>query len=347
MIKHTQQLIVIIIFFLLPISRSHAQVYNSAVEYLSSINEAYAHISKDTWDYAKVVAHSKRAKKIENRRKELIQTTLEAKRQIARMPSYEGNTALRDSLASYFNLSYLILKEDYAKIVDMEAIAEQSYDLMESYIMAKREVDNKREMAYNMVDNEFETFAKQFNINLVEGEESKLGRKLRKAGEVYDYYNPIYLIFFKSHIQESFLIESLNNRDMVAYEQNRNALEQYATEGLEEIRKTQPFLADNTLKRSCQQMLIFYQDEAKNKASKFTDFYLKLDNLEKLQKAIESKPKSKLTEKEIDSYNAAIKDYNNSLETYNRINDEVNNQRSKLIDSWNKTSSKFIDKHVP
>lgn len=75
-------------------------------------------------------------------------------------------------------MTYTVLKEDFDKILDMEDIAEQSYDFMEVYVLAK-ELAN--------------------NITLVEGEMDKKSQKINKASNVLEYYNDVYLIFFKSY----------------------------------------------------------------------------------------------------------------------------------------------------
>ena len=104
----------------------------SAVEYLNEINEQYEEISKDTWKYMKTVAHSKSARKIEKKRKELIETTYSAKSKIRTLRGFEGDKSYRDSVVAFLTISYNVLKNDYDKIMDMEEIAEQSYDAMEA-----------------------------------------------------------------------------------------------------------------------------------------------------------------------------------------------------------------------
>ena len=42
---------------------------------------------------------------------------------------------------------YNVLNDDYSKIINMEEIAEQSYDAMEAYILAQEMVDKKPEEA--------------------------------------------------------------------------------------------------------------------------------------------------------------------------------------------------------
>ncbi len=339
--------LLLITFCSLQLQSSFAQTFQSAVDYLSYIGEEYSVITKDEWDYTKAAAHSRSARKVENRRSDLITTIQSTKIKIARMPAFQGNKSLRDSLVAYLNVSQIILREDYAKIVDLEEIAEQSYDLMEAYILTKQEVSKKQQAASKMVDNEMNRFAGEFNITLQEGEKSKLGQKLEKAGEVYDYYNPVYLIFFKCFKQEGYLIDALNDNDMAAFEQNRNALLQYTEEGLEKVRGMPGFGTDLSLKRACQKMLMFYQSEAENKMPLYAEFYLKKSNMEKLSKAIESKPRSKLTKEEIDAYNKAINEYNSSLEGFNKLNQSLNKDRESELNDWNKTCQSFVDKHVP
>ncbi len=67
------------------------------------------------------------------------------------MPSYKGEKAYRDSAVSFMKLYYNVLNEDYSKIINMEDIAEQSYDDMEAYMMAKEMVDKKLEEANEMM----------------------------------------------------------------------------------------------------------------------------------------------------------------------------------------------------
>lgn len=43
----------------------------------------------------------------------------------------------------YVNFCYTIFNEDYAKIVDMEEIAEQSFDEMQALLILREKVDEK------------------------------------------------------------------------------------------------------------------------------------------------------------------------------------------------------------
>ncbi len=65
------------------------------------------------------------------------------------MPSYNGNKALRDSAVSYLKILYSVFNEDYSKLVNMEEIAEQSYDAMEAYLLAQEKAGEKLDQAHN------------------------------------------------------------------------------------------------------------------------------------------------------------------------------------------------------
>ena len=46
------------------------------------------------------------------------------------------------------------------------------------------------------------------------------------------YLNQVYLIFFKSYVQETLVLEAFGKRDLSAAEQSRNSMAKFADEGL-------------------------------------------------------------------------------------------------------------------
>jgi hypothetical protein len=323
-----------------------AQDLNNAGDYLDYITAEFTKISKDTWSYTSAASHGKKAKKVDNLRKELISTVYEAKKKIERMPDFKKDGSLRDSLVSYLNLNYNVLKQDYAKIMDLEDIAEQSYDLMEAYLLAQEIADKKLENAGDMIEAQQIIFADKNNITLVYSED-KISKKLKEANLVYEYYRPAYLIFFKSYKEEVYLLDALNKNDLVGIEQNRVTLLKYTKEGISKLDSMAAFKGDASLKNACIQILKFYQNEAETKIPILTDFFLKKENFEKLKAAIEAKPPANRTNQEITEYNKAVNDYNNAVKTFNSTNQDLNKDRSKQLDNWNKTVSNFLDKQVP
>jgi hypothetical protein len=143
------------------------------------------------------------------------------------------------------------------------------------------------------------------------------------------------------------LLYALNKNDLVGIEQNRVTLLKYTKEGISKLDSMAAFKGDASLKNACIQILKFYQNEAETKIPILTDFFLKKENFEKLKAAIEAKPPANRTNQEITEYNKAVNDYNNAVKTFNSTNQDLNKDRSKQLDNWNKTVSNFLDKQVP
>lgn len=338
---------IIVIVTINPFShRLQAQEFETPVDYLEYLSEQYSGITENAWSYLSTMAHSRNARKMEKKRQQLLETLKESKKIISDMPPYNEDGAFRDTVLTFLDIYYNIMNEDYAKIVDMEAIAEQSYDLMEAYIMAQDLASEKLEAASDMMVEQQQLFAEKNNITLID-EENELNDKMEKAGHVMDYYHDLYLIFFKSYKQEAYLVEAMSNNDVNALQQNKNALSGYSNEGLQKLKDIKSLEGDNSLKVACGKMLDFYQEEADEKVPVMIDYYLTLENFEKIKSAFDAKRESKRTQEDIDQYNKGVEDVNKAAETYNKINDALNEERGKLLDQWNNTVQDFLDKHVP
>ncbi|MBI3134153.1 MAG: hypothetical protein HYZ14_05695 [Bacteroidetes bacterium] len=317
-----------------------------ALDYMNSISSKYRSIQEGMWEYTSTVAHGKSARKVESKRTALIQTTFQAMNEVKRMEGFEGDASYRDSVVSFLNIYYLILKEDYAKIVDMEEISERSYNDMEAYMNAKQAANEKMNMAGAMVGEQQRSFAAKHDITLVSATDD-LSENMKAADKVYDYYNVLYLIFFKSYVQEKYLIEAINNKDVSAIEQNKNALLATSTEGLELLKKIESFNGDNTVVVACTEILTFYKDEAENKVALITDYFIKTENFNTIKASFDAIKPNNRTQQDVDGYNKAVNEMNASVGVYNSTNAELSASRTKYLDNWNNAGSKFTDKHVP
>jgi hypothetical protein len=343
--KNIKNALVLFLFInFLIINTSKAQ--KSAVSYMENINKELDAIMADTWDYTSAVAHGKTARKIDNKRKDLIKTCQLAKNRVNRMADFEGDKSLRDSVVAFLTLDYNVLTGDYEKIVNMEEIAEQSYDAMEAYLLAQEIADERLNNAGDRMQTAEKTFAEKNNINLLENKD-KIAKKLESAGDVIKYYNEVYLIFFKSYKQEAYLIDAMNRSDLNAMEQNKNALISSSTEGIDKISKIKPFKGDANLKAACKNMLDFYKDEANTKMPDIIDFYMKKEKLEKVKTAFDAKPENKRTKEDVEQFNTTANEMNAGLKKYNTNNNALNNNRNNLLSKWNDGAAKFMDSHVP
>jgi hypothetical protein len=322
-----------------------AQTDKSPSAYLEAINAEFGKMSKDMMSYISAVNHGKSARKVEKRRTELVLQTKESERTIRTMKPFEGNSQLRDSVTNYLRICNIVTNQDYEKIVNMEEIAEQSYDAMEAYLLAKEKAGEKIELAYDAAEREYYAFAASNNIRIIENE-SKLSARLKAAARVNDYHDKVYLLFFKSYKNDAYLLEAMNTGNVGALEQTRNALKASATEDLARLGAMEGFDGDVLLKRATQNILTYYKEEAE-KVSEIIDFFLAKENFEKQKKAFDSKKASQRTQADIDNYNKSIEDFNAKVNRSNKVNDELNKKRSAALKDWNTASQNFLDKHTP
>ena len=294
--------------------------------------------------YTSAVSHGKSARKVEKRRTELLRQMKESEKNVRKMKTFKNDAKLRDSVASYFRICQLVLNEDYGKLLNLEDIAEQSYDAMEAYLLAKERANEKLDDANQKVSDQYDAFAANNNIKLVESD-SKLSQKIKEATKVHAYYNVVYLIFFKSYKNEAYFMEAMNKADVNAMEQSRNSLLTSSTDDLTKLGPIAAYQGDASLKSSCQQLLNFYKKEASVHFPVFVEYQLKKENFEKMQKVIEGKQNR--TQAEVDAFNKAVKEFNDFTKKANASNNECNKNRSSFLNKWNESVETFLDSHTP
>lgn len=324
----------------------NGQDLSNAGSYMSYIGEKEKDVTKKYLNYISAASHGKSLRKVEKLREQVLNSIYETRITIQGTPAFQGDKTLREASVAYLMLCYRVFNEDYSKIVNMEEIAEQSYDAMEAYMLAQKMANDKLDEAGVKRNTVGKEFAKKFNVQLIDGSDV-LDEKMKKSSRVTEYYNEIYLIFFKCYRQEAYLIDALNKNNMVSIEQARNSLLKYSNEGLEKLDTMRAFDSDGSLKAACQKALQFYKSEAGEKVPVMTEFILKQESFQKLQKTFNSKSASQRTQADIDNYNKAVNETNQAGKDYNRINNETNKKRSDMLDTWNSVVKKFWDNHMP
>src|SRR5512138_2088387 len=120
------------------ISKSQAQTYEDAGQYMNYISKQNQDLTLIFLSYVSAASHGKSARKVEKRRLEVLDAINTTRFNIQGMLPWKGDRSYRDSTVAYLKLLNIVFNEDYAKIVDMEDIAEQSYDAMEAYMLAQQ-----------------------------------------------------------------------------------------------------------------------------------------------------------------------------------------------------------------
>jgi hypothetical protein len=321
-----------------------AQSFENAGDYMSYINKANEDLTATYLSYLSAVAHN-RAKKVEKRRLDVVNAISQTRYTIQAMPPWKGDKSYRDTTLVYIKIVNSVFNEDYSKIVNMEEIAEQSYDAMEAYMLAQEKAGEKLKEAADRQSEMGKKFAAKYNITLVNSQ-NEIDRKGKEADALMKHYTDVYLIFFKPYKQEAYLIEASNKKNLIAIEENKNALQKFSEEGLEKLKDLRGYNNDPTLILACRQALNFYKKEAEQ-TQITTDFLLKEENFSKLKKAFDTKPAAKRTKEDIDAFNKAVNDYNDAVNSYNKSNKQINKDREKATNDWNDAVRKYLDLYMP
>jgi len=322
---------------------SLAQDFDNPGKYMEVISKQQENVSKRYMSYKSASAHGKREKKVEILRSKLMDEIQEARMNINSLPSYKGDKNYRDTAVNFMKFYYNVMNDDYTKIINMEEIAEQSYDEMEAYLLLEEKIQEKLSEANKKFSDAQKQFAQKNNVNLTE-DKSELGQMMEEVGLANKHYHEVYLVFFKPYIQEKNMVAAVTKENMTAMEQNRSAMLKYAQEGIAKLATIKGFNGDNALVAACKSMLNFYIKESE-KTAIVNDYFLTKERFDGIKKEMDKK--SNRTKEDVDAFNKAVIEINKASQTYNANNNSINEQRAENLNNWNKSVKSFFDEHTP
>ena len=318
----------------------------SPVGYVEQIDKAEQEANQKYLAYVSAAAHSGRIKKVERMRQQLLDGIINSRNNVRGIPFYKGEKELRQSSIEYLDLLYLVFNEDYVKIVNIEEIAEQSFNEMQAYLLLQEKTSEKLNDAQAKRNNATKKFAEKYNIKLLE-EASVMGEKMKKAADVIKYRNEIYLLFFKCNWQWNEMNKAIQSSKVNDIEQARNAVMGYADEGLASAGILKAFDGDASLVNACKQILSRYRQMADKEVPGITTFILASENFEKVKKSFEAKPERDRKKQDVDQYNKAVDEMNAGVNKFNAANKNLYETNKNLINLWQKADKDFSDGHTP
>lgn len=324
-------------------TKSFSQDYENPRQYMQAIQKQQENVTKRYLIYTSASAHGKKEKKVEALRSKLMDEIQEARMNINSLPSYKTDKSYRDTAVGFMKFYFNVMNDDYAKIINMEEIAEKSYDYMEAYLLTQEKVGEKLKEANDRMQAAQKQFAANNNIRLLE-DDSETGAMMKEIGELNKYYHQAYLIFFKPFIQEKQLNEAIAKTNMTGIEQNKSAMLKYAQEGLVKLAAMKGYKGDNSLILSGTSILNFYVKEAEKTAS-VNDYFLMKERFEIIKKEMDKK--SNRSNDDITSFNKAVADINKSSQAYNATVQILNEQRSETLNNWNNSVKEYFNNHTP
>ncbi len=344
--KNLFKITIFLIFFVGTGIVLKAQDFTNAFEYLGYIEKRQEDITKATWNYIRTSAHSNWEGRVKRKKSKLIETIREAKNEIYQMPPFDGSTELRDSMVAYLKFSEKLLKGDYAQVEALEFEAKKSYEAMTKYLKKVEEINKKFSKHSEGLSEDIRQFATLHDIKIQETS-SKTAAKIKISNIVNNYYNKLYLIYFRCAIANNFALQALNDEDTTKFKKWKDSLDVAVKIGNKKLFKYKGYNNDYSMKFTCQKSLNNYKLIHDNYFKKILNYYRAEANLEIAKKKYESKNKNKLTQEDVDQYNEAISNYNNAAEQYQQAVENTQNVLKNNQKQWNEVSDKFLDKHVP
>jgi len=335
-------ILITILFF--SIGVVNAQDANNPGDYMMTISKARGDMDAKYMAYMSAAAHGRRARKVEKLRQQVLDNINECRSNTSGIPKYKGDASLKQGSLDYIVTCYRVFNEDYGKIVNMEELAEQSFDEMQAYVLLNEKVNEKLASAGKNLHQVTEEFAAKYNVTLIH-ETNPLSEKMTVAANLNHYMNTVYLIYFKCNWQYDEAIKAMNNKKVNDIEQARNAIIRYANEGLQSLDTIKSFENDPSLVNACRRALTYYKNTAEKDMPQMTDYFLKADEFAKAQKSFEAK--SERTKQDVDAYNKMVKDFNATVNKFNQVNTRGNNDRKQVQKDWEDADKKFADDHMP
>ena len=331
---------------LLVIFCNAAKAQDDPGAYMTSITNAENNMNKAYMTYISASAHSSRKRKIEKLRGNAVDAIVACQNDINYITPYKGDNSLRQNALNYISLCYKVFNDDYAHIVNMDDIAERSYDEMQAYLLLQQATNDTLQAAISRMSKAENSFATKYNVTLID-QQTELGEKMKESNRIAAYHDKVYLLFYKCNWEDNQLTGAVNEKNVTKIEQVRSALAKYAIEGLAVLDTLKSFEGDFSLAGACKNGLAFYKQEAETEIPKVTDFFLKEEAFNKLKATMDAKSSDQRTKQDVDTYNNAVNDINAAVNAYNQTNNDLNNGRTAANNGWNDTEKTFIDFHTP
>ena len=201
---------------------------------------------------------------------------------------------------------------------------------MEKYLKAKKEANDKLAVAQEDVQKELESFCLAHKIKLIE-EQTEISRKLSLANEVYQYYNNMYMLFFKANILEVKIIELIEKKDHLAVKKETDNLNNLVEDGLVTLKNYPNYKTDASLISATKNAFVFYVEETEKDFPFIYSFLKEMEEFEKF--ATDLNANTNRTQADVDLYNK-------------RVN-IMGEKRAQFINQWNQASTTLIERHVP
>lgn len=326
------------------LSQGEVKLANEAIDYSENFTVPLLNLRQANYSYLQAVTKIRRTRTVEKKRQELLVGIQTNKDKFKMIGSFYKDSTLRSELIRYLDLLYIVLKEDFDKILDMEDIKAQAYDEDEAHQLAVDMAFEKLNKCHEFLSKTEDQFFEKYKVP-VNKEKDELTLKIEKANKALSYYDTIYRIFSKVNRENAYARQAIDKKDIASLEQHATTLVSFSEVGLEKMKQKMGFDGDSGLILAATKLLEYYKHEGLETCPANVEFLMKGDNFLLANKKYNSIREDDRTQEDINRYNDAVKLYNKAVKEINKLNTASFKLDKELIEFWNKQKDLFFEKH--
>lgn len=317
------------------------ELKNGAVKYHILLFNPIKQFPGASYEYMKAMIKMRSARKLESIRKGLIEMVVSAKKQAEVAEPYNGDSTLLNDYRNYLDLIHAILTDDFGKVVDMEDIAERSFDKQEEYEIAIDSANSKLNASFFDLKECEAKFFRMYHVK-VKDDKSILGQKIDKANKLIDYYEKVNRIVGKANRYYNYAKETISNNDLTSLEQHTGTVNSITIEGIKKLNSLEPYEGSDQLLNAAKELISFYKTEGETTLKQNVDFMLSKDRFNSISKKFSKIKKGNRTKEIVDQYNEEVNNYNDSIGKINKINNRSYKDGNEFLKKWRKSSEDFL-----
>lgn len=287
-----------------------AQTFDNPIAYFDFFNQQHSAIVQENLNYLQVVVHSEDVELLIAKRLELLKLINQVEEQLNQLPDYDIDAGLKPTMQEVLLVYKTLYQEAYLEIEALKPQAQQSFELMQTYIDNQSMAEKQLADASHRFLEAQKAFATANGIVLIEGQSSS---ETEQLNELNNYQRALFLSSFRINKLNAAFLESMNT----AKEESMNVcLDQLlvgCTEELEKVEGIAGFNQNVDYRNAVQKQVETIENMAKS------DYPILIKG------AVNS---SALTAEEVDQYNGVITKINTTL---NPLMEQINNSLQALL----------------
>jgi hypothetical protein len=297
------------------------------------------------YDYLLSVTTLQKVKPVEKKRQNLLKAIKQNRKFCISRKPIQGDSTLKSDLIRYLDFEYLILKNDFDKIAEMEDSALQSNDQILAHQRALDLIAKKLNGWFGTLKRAEIEFFNRYEIT-EDLKNDEFRQRIEKADKAIRYYNVLNRILSEAINEDYYARQAVDKNDTIGIIRHTRRLAYLAEQGLRQLEQKNGYEGDCGLILATEDLLEFYQHDGQVTFPANIEFLNNSNDFQKESKKFNSIKESDRKQADIDDYNNAVKLHDKEAGEINRINAESLQMNRKLLDLWSDQAGIFLRKYA-